>query len=99
MRTFSVTIQVFILLNLQGFTVQAAPLKPQANKATLAAKSQPKNGTQLTTDMRFDDMTVRGLRQSPFGATATIESDKVPKEFVDYRSDFNDRIAKSRSGR
>lgn len=88
-----VTLKVFFVSLLLGTTAFASSKKGQSGMIPGAAK--PK----LSTDIHFDGVNVTGRRQSPFGATAVVESDKKTPNLIDYRSNYDDRIARSKSGR
>jgi len=70
-----------------------------AKNQTNNQKNKSLPNTKLSTDIHFDDLNVHGRRQSPFGATATVESEKNTPKLIDYRTDFKDRLAQQRSGR
>jgi hypothetical protein len=55
--------------------------------------------SHLSTDIHFGDMMVRGRHQSPLGLTSAVESEKNTPKLIDYRTDFSDRVARSKSGR
>lgn len=55
--------------------------------------------SKLSTDIRFDGTTVNGKRHAPFGMTTTVEDEKNTPSLIDYRSNFNDRVARSKTGR
>lgn len=70
------------------------------------AQSQSKNQTKpgvikqnLSTDMRFNDLSVRGKRQTPLGLNVVVEDEKDIPQLVDFRTNFKDRAQKSLSGR
>ena len=50
-------------------------------------------------DIHFDDLTVRGRRQSPLGFTTAVESDKTTPSLIDYRTDYRDRLSQMEEGR
>ena len=82
-----------MLTKLVTFGILAVSFLPSLCPAAETPKSK------LSTDIRFDDLMVRGQRHSPFGATASVEDEKKIPALVDFRKDFNDRIQSSRSGR
>lgn len=94
MQSLKVTNQVLTVLVFLGLAHPIAHAAPKsAGKPMIALRSN------LSTDIHFDGVTVRGRRQSPFGASAVIESEKETPELIDYRRDYNDRIRRSASGR
>ncbi len=99
MRTFFVTFQIVTLLVLLNQQVNAGQIQSAPSKVKQGAVSVPNNGTKLSTHMSFDDLRVNGQRQSPFGATAAVEAEKNLPQFIDFRSNYNDRIKNSRTGR
>lgn len=70
----------------------------KAKKQTAESKRKSED-SKLSTDINFNDLTVRGLRQSPLGMTTTVENEKDIPRLIDYRWDFQDRAARSASGR
>lgn len=53
----------------------------------------------LSTDIRFDDMSLRGKRQTPLGLQIVAEAEKDVPSLVDFRKDFKDRAGHSLSRR
>ena len=84
---------------LLGLTLLNVTCLLSTNALANNQKNKSLPNTKLSTDIHFDDLTVHGRRQSPFGATATIESEKNTPKLIDYRTDFKDRLAQQRSGR
>jgi hypothetical protein len=65
----------------------------------IVIKANAAERTKLSTDIRFDGTTLRGKRHAPFGMTATVEQDKNTPSLIDYRNNYNDRVARSKTGR
>ena len=53
----------------------------------------------LSTDMRFDDLSVKGKRQTPLGLQVVVEAEKDVPSLVDFRKNYKDRAQNSLSGR
>ncbi len=53
----------------------------------------------LSTDMRFDDLSVKGKRQTPLGLQVVVEAEKDVPSLIDFRRNFKDRAQNSQSGR
>jgi hypothetical protein len=69
-----------------------------ADKVQMVAMKSPV-GAKLSTDIHFDGVNVSGRRQSPFGASAVVENEKATPNLIDYRTNYADRIQRSKSGR
>ncbi len=99
MSTRNVTIQLLTVALLLGVAV-IANAKPRTSNATpVVAQVKSPSMAKLSTDIHFDGVNVNGRRQSPFGASAIVENEKVTPNLIDYRSNYNDRILRSKSGR
>lgn len=111
MRTLFVTFQIVIMSSLLGIGVFASVNSPQtihekaSRKNSVNKTHSRKNesikqasNSNLKTDIRFDESTIRGLRQRPLGASTEVESEKNIPNLIDYRANFNDRIKKSEAG-
>jgi len=99
MRTLFVTFKPLIVLILLGIGLLSS--FSAFAKKTPAAKANDKSlpSTKLSTDIRFDSLTVHGRHQSPFGVTSVVEAEKETLSLVDYRKDFSDRMDILRQGR
>lgn len=105
-----VTLAIFLVANTSSLLALAkshpsGQTKRNQNISALNAgkkgSTKKKNGfdPQLSTDINFNDLTVRGLRQSPLGLTTSVESEKDIPKLIDYRTDYRDRVAQSATGR
>lgn len=97
-----VTIQIRILLVFLGLCMavahaKAAGKKGQNGQSMSLATARP--AAKLSTDIHFDGVNVGGRRQVPFEASAVVENEKQTPSLIDFRGDYNDRIARSRTGR
>jgi hypothetical protein len=99
MRPFFVTFQLICVSILLGTAVHAASPSNKKSQKKKSAVSKSLPTTKLSTDIHFDDLTVRGRRQSPLGFTTAVESDKITPSLIDYRSDFRDRLSQMEEGR
>ncbi len=111
MRPLIVTLELATLLFFLGTTdrlsvCEAKPTssvnsgRPSKNiKKQKATSNHNSEASKLSTDINFNDLTVRGLRQSPLGMTTTVENEKDIPRLIDYRWDFQDRAVRSASGR
>jgi hypothetical protein len=77
-------------------SMPAAAAKKNERAAMVPAKT---SNLKLSTDIHFDGVNVNGRRQAPFGASAVVENEKQTPNLIDYRSSYEDRITRSKSGR
>ena len=96
MRPFFVTFNSFCLSILLMGSLSAHAGK-NTQKKTVNSQNLP--STRLSTDIHFDDLTVKGRRQSPLGFTAAVESEKSTPSLIDYRNDYRDRLSRTEEGR
>lgn len=112
MKPLIVTLELATLLFFLGTTDRVSVCEAKSSSSVKSARSSNKNmkkqkatsnrsteASNLSTDINFNDLTVRGLRQSPLGMTTTVENEKDIPRLIDYRWDFQDRAVRSASGR
>lgn len=111
MRPLIVTLELATLLFFLGTTDRLSVCeakssgsvnsgRPSKNmKKQKVVSNRNPEASKLSTDINFNDLTVRGLRQSPLGMTTTVENEKDIPRLIDYRWDFQDRAVRSASGR
>ncbi len=87
----SMFLPVFILL---GSTVGA-----NAKVSTAPKRRAPISSIEgkLSTEHKFDELSVRGRYQSGFEGVVTVENEKKINDLLDYRTNYNDRINNSRA--
>lgn len=112
MRPLIVTLELATLLFFLGTTDRLSVCEAKSSSSSVKS-GRPNKGmkkqkvvsnhnaevSKLSTDINFNDLTVRGLRQSPLGMTTTVENEKDIPRLIDYRWDFQDRAVRSASGR
>ena len=107
MVTRNVTFKALNLLIFLGLALStahsfAADKKTNKKRAKSQMVKTEKVGVikqNLSTDLRFDDLTVRGRRQTPLGLNVVVEAEKDMPSLVDFRNDYKDRAQTSLSGR
>jgi hypothetical protein len=111
MRPLIVTLELATLLFFLGTTDRLSVCEAKSSssvnsgrpsksmKKQKSASNHNPEASKLSTDINFNDLTVRGLRQSPLGITTTVENEKDIPRLIDYRLDFQDRAVRSASGR
>ncbi|MEK6556028.1 MAG: hypothetical protein AABZ31_12355 [Bdellovibrionota bacterium] len=105
MVTRNVTFKAFAMLIFLGCALSLA----SAQAAQKTTKKSSKRGQvvmkpgvikqNLSTDMRFDDLSVKGKRQTPLGLQVVVEAEKDVPSLVDFRKNYKDRAQNSLSGR
>jgi hypothetical protein len=107
----ALTVLIFLGLALSLNAAQAAKKDTKKRSKTKVQKVeqgqvegrvQMKPGVikqNLSTDMRFDDLSVKGKRQTPLGLQVVVEAEKDVPSLVDFRKNFKDRASHSLSGR
>jgi hypothetical protein len=106
----ALTLLIFLGLSLSLTTAQAA--KKESKKTAKSSKTKMQKVEQgqvamkpgvikqnLSTDMRFDDLSVTGKRQTPLGLQVVVEAEKDVPSLVDFRKNYKDRANNSLSGR
>jgi hypothetical protein len=103
----ALTVLIFLGLALSLNAAQAAKKDTKKRSKTKVQKVEQgqvamKPGVikqNLSTDMRFDDLSVKGKRQTPLGLQVVVEAEKDVPSLVDFRKNFKDRASNSLSGR
>jgi hypothetical protein len=103
----ALTVLIFLGLALSLNAAQAAKKDTKKRSKTKVQKVEQgqvamKPGVikqNLSTDLRFDDLSVKGKRQTPLGLQVVVEAEKDVPSLVDFRKNYKDRAQNSLSGR
>lgn len=87
-----------LLFSLFASATKTDLTKKKQKAKTSVTRSVPRSqeGSQLSTDVKFDDHLVGGKYQVPLEALSVVENEKILDELIGVRKDFNDRVEKSK---
>jgi hypothetical protein len=90
MKIIKTALSLLTLISLSTAVAANSVKKVKVAKKPINVKSD------VGTDFKFDGMTVHGQYQSANEGLVTVENEKELTNLLDYRSDYKDRLKKSR---
>ncbi|OFZ15943.1 MAG: hypothetical protein A2Z20_10845 [Bdellovibrionales bacterium RBG_16_40_8] len=94
---FIVVICLLFIITTQVSASEKSNVKNRSNKiVNKLTDKKSQLGAELKTDFQFDDMSVHGRYNNGFEGVATIENEKKLHDLLGFRTNYRDRIIKSR---
>lgn len=101
MKTFNILVSILLVtfsLSAKEKAVKSTS-KAKAKAKTVSAQPTAKSHLGLSTDVRFGDQAVGGKYQLPMEALSVVENEKSIDDLIGVRTNFQDRIARTKGMR